>query len=204
MHALHIHTAAKAHKFSRISSMSAMLRRDPSTHNPSPSCASHHPTSPAHLSSNLQPDPEKPHVIIILSVVAEEFILKLNFFQELISNFQQPLSYMPAQTKTNAGTKKKRKTVPENLIQKGVHKRQPHSECNNMITHASLLQIIIRMSFQKQQFRPFFYQLFFLFLPPPVLHAPPCFSTKPIKGSWVLVRSLEQARGGGQTRRPLR
>lgn len=37
-----------------------------------------------------------------------------------------------------------------------------------------------------------FYLLFFL----PLLRAPPCLSTKPIKGSRVLVRSLEQARGG--------
>lgn len=50
--ATYTHTAAEARKFSRISSMSAMLHCDPSTHNPSPLRASHHPTSPAHPSSS--------------------------------------------------------------------------------------------------------------------------------------------------------
>lgn len=43
--------------------------------------------------------------------------------------------------------------------------------------------------------KPFLYLLFSILLPT-VLHAPPCLSTKPVKGSWVLVRSLEQARWG--------
>lgn len=130
-----IHRAAKAPKFSRISSMSAMLRRDPSTHNPSPPCASHHPTSPACLSSSLKPDPEKPHVIIILKCHGWGVHFEITFFQELISNFQQPLSYMPAQTKTNADIQKKRKTVAANFIQK-VCTRDSHTL--NIITRSHM------------------------------------------------------------------
>lgn len=57
--------------------------------------------------------------------------------------------------------------------------------------------MIIRLSLQKQDFLQFFYPLFTPLLPPSALRAPPCLSTKHLNGLWVLVRSLELARGWG-------
>lgn len=124
----------------------------------------------------------------------------MRVFHKLISNFQTTTALHASSKKgKNRCAKKKRRTVPGTFF-KGVHKRQSQSDGNNnTITNAGLLLIILRISFQKQHFLPFFYLLFSLLLPP-VLHAPPCLSTKPIKGSWVLVRSLEQARGGVRPR----
>lgn len=125
-----------------------------------------------------------------------EFILELDIFQELISNFQQPPRYMPAQTKANADTKHKKRKSPDI--------REFHSRGS----HTLLVITQSHMPYYKN-FPPkttlstvFLSALFFLLAP--VLHAPPCLSTKPIKGSWVLVWSLEQAQGGGQTQTPLR
>lgn len=174
MHALH--------KISRISFLTGMFRRDHFTHNPSPVGASHHPTSWTHLLSDLQPDPDKPHVIIILSVVAEEFILKWDFSKNSFPTFKPPLSYMPAQTNANADAEKKKKIIPGNFVQ-GVLNRESHSnDNNNTVTHACLIWMMIWISFQKQHFLPFFYLLFSLLLPS-VFYAPPCLYTKPVKGS---------------------
>lgn len=163
-----------------------MLWRDLSTHNPSPLGAH----SLTHLSFNLQPDPEKPQVIKILSIIPEEFILI--FSRNPFPTFNHRAATCQLKQRQEEKGNRSRK------FHSGVHKRQSHSnDNNNTITHAGLLQIIMRIPLQKQ------HNFFLFFLPPPSSPRPSLPLHKAYKGVAGFGVEPGTSPRGGQTQRPM-
>ena len=114
--------------------------------------------------------------------------MKLVIFQELISNSRRPQRNMPAQTIERRQTPDRRKGNSNQIV------IQQQAVTLSVINNANTLPFNAR---GYENFYHFFF-LCFLFPPlPPVLCAPPSLPVHKThkKGSWVLVRSLEQAWG---------